>query len=388
MAGLSDSEVSPMTVLEQTRTTLPSAWYFDPAHYQRELENIWYREWVCAGRQEEWARSGDFKVVELGSQSLILTLTKSGVLRGFHNTCRHRGSALCEGEQGRFPHGRIVCPYHAWTYNTDGQLIATPKRLPCEDFSPGDYSLYEVSVETWGGFVFVNLDRQPRESLQDFLGEEARLVGNWPLAELVSVCRESHLLQCNWKIFWENYSECYHCPGLHPELCRVVPVYSDALIARADAPGWVAPDRHDKGEPILARGMTTWSADGTTDLPTFPGLTDAEQQAGMTFATFHPTMYLVTHNDYVRSVRMLPRGPECTELIIDWMVSPQVRDLPGLDIETLTSFGRLVVTQDARACELNQRGLHSRRHVSGVLVPQEHGVWSFHQWVRERLKGD
>ena len=374
-----------MGVLTRTENSLPTEWYVDPAHYQCELGAVWYKQWLCVAREEDLARSGDYRVVEVGNQSIVLTRAKSGILKAFHNTCRHRGSLLCEKEQGRFPAGRIVCPYHAWTYNTDGELIATPKRLECEDFNTGDFPLYEASIDSWGGFVFVNLDQNPAQGLREFLGEEAGLVEGWPLQELVSVCRESHFIDCNWKVFWENYSECYHCPGLHPELCKVVPVYSEALIARADQPGWIPRDAGDRGEPILAPGLTTWSLDGKSRLPVFPGLSEADIRAGMIFATFLPTMFVVAHPDYVRSVRMLPRGPERTELIVDWMVSPQVKESPGLDIERLTEFGRLVVTQDARACELNQRGLHSRLHKSGVLVPQEEGVWNFHQWLRKRL---
>jgi Rieske 2Fe-2S family protein len=377
-----------MTILEHCQPTLPSHWYVDASHHRRELEAVWYREWICVARQEDIPGPGDYVLVKLGSQQLILTRDRGGAVRAFHNTCRHRGSVLCRDDAGRFRNGRIVCPYHAWTYSLDGDLIATPKRLDSDDFDLADYPLYSVHVDSWGGFLFVNLCSEPSTDLESFLGEDRLLVHDWPLQELVSAGRESHHVACNWKVFWENYSECYHCPGVHPELCRLVPVYGEGLIERADAPGWDRQNDADTGAPRLADGTVTWSPDGQTRLPDLPGLGEAQRNAGMTFATFLPSIFLVAHRDYVRSVRMLPRGPESTELIVDWMVPPAVQHSHGEELDKIKQMGRLVVTQDAQACELNQSGLRCRAHRQGVLVPQEHGVWQFHQWLRDRLPAD
>ena len=193
------------------------------------------------------------------------------MLRAFHNTCRHRGSLICTEEQGRFRNGRIICPYHTWTYSLEGELLATPFRQPCDDFSNDDYPLYHVEADTWGGFIFVNLSAKPATPLPEFLGEEAKNLHNWPLESMVSVRRESLSLACNWKLFWENYSECYHCPRIHPELCKVVPVYKQGVMGDVDLPGWQAKG-DDDGRPKVAEGMVTWSDTGRTDLPVMPGL--------------------------------------------------------------------------------------------------------------------
>ena len=105
----------------------------------------------------------------------------------------------------------------------------------------------------------------------------------------------------------------------------------------------------------------------------------------MTFATFTPTMFVVVHRDYARSVRIVPIGPEKTELVVDWLLLPETRDKFADEIPHMLELPRRVVAQDGKACELNQAGLHSLRHDAGVLVPQEHGVWEFHEWLRERL---
>ena len=112
------------TVIE-TLNTLPSHYYFDPAHYQRELEALWYRQWICVGRFDDLNEPGDFRVIEVGDQSIFITRDGEGHIKAFYNTCRHRGSILCENESGRFSGGRIVCPYHAWTYSLEGQLVKT-----------------------------------------------------------------------------------------------------------------------------------------------------------------------------------------------------------------------------------------------------------------------
>lgn len=374
-----------MTLLTETKPTLPSAWYYDPVQYARELEAIWYRDWVCVGRVEEIAAAGEFRVVSVGAQNLIVTRNENDEVRVFHNTCRHRGSTLCTGDKGRFPNRRIICPYHTWTYSLDGDLLATPARVEVDDFCAGDFSLYSVHTDTWGGFIFVNLSAKPAMTLLEFLGDEADELANWPLTEMVSVHQEASVLNCNWKVFWENYSECYHCPRLHPELCKVVPVYKKALLSNADDPEWQASSDDDDGRPRVGKGLKTWTMDGQTSLPAIDGLTDAEREVGMLFASFTASLFVVGHTDYVRSVRLVPTGPESLMLVVDWLLMPGVAESHPNEVEQMMKLGRLVVEQDGRACELNQQGLKSPRHEHGVLVPQEESLWEFHEWLRAKL---
>jgi Rieske 2Fe-2S family protein len=373
-----------MTLLDRTAASLPSRWYHDPAQYARELEAIWYRDWVCVGRLEDLPAAGDWFVAAIGDESVIVTRDRDERPQAFHNTCRHRGSQLCEASRGRFAGGRIVCPYHAWSYALTGELVGTPKMDLPADFRREDHTLYRVAVETWGGFLFVNLDEQPSQALAEFLGEEARHVERWPLADLVSVRREVTSLACNWKVFWENYSECYHCPAIHPELCRVMPLYREGLLSYADsrtpAPGGAGDLR-----PRVAPGLATWTLDGRSTLPLIEGPSAEDREPGVVFASFAASFFIVAHPDYVRSVRVLPKGPERVELTVDWLLPPGVAEAHPEELERLCALGRLVVAQDGRVCEVNQRGLKSRRHREGVLMPQEHGVKEFHDWLRARL---
>jgi Rieske 2Fe-2S family protein len=308
-----------------------------------------------------------------------------GQLRAFHNTCRHRGSVLCMTPRGRFAQGRITCPYHGWSYALSGELVATPKMELPSGFHREDYPLYGVHLDTWGGFIFVNLDEQPVASLADFLGEEALNLQRWPLAELRSAHREVSTLHCNWKVFWENYSECYHCPGVHPELCRIMPLYREGLLNSADRRAAQPAKEGEDTRPGVAPGFSTWTLDGQSRLPLIEGPDATDRALGVVFASFTASLFVVAHPDYVRSVRILPRGPEQVELTVDWLLPQGVAERYPEELESTYALGRLLIAQDGRACELNQAGLRSRRHRAGVLMPQEEALREFHEWLASKL---
>src|SRR4051812_10470074 len=210
--------------LERLEPGLPAGWYHDPAHYQRELEAVWYRRWVAVAREEEVPAIGDWRLVCIGTQKIVVLRDEDGQLRAFHNTCRHRGSVLCTEESGRFARSRIVCPYHSWTYDLSGRLVATPRRMETPDFRMEDFPLYRVATAAWGGFVFVNLSGK---SPLDVGGIGRRLkpaalqnpgIGNGVVPDV----------QANRNSVPGSFSECSRCPPVHPELCRVVSAYRDA----------------------------------------------------------------------------------------------------------------------------------------------------------------
>ena len=206
---------------------------------------------------------------------------------------------------------------------------------------------------------------------------------NWHLETTQVAHRLQIDLDCNWKIFWENFDECYHCPGVHPELCQIVPTYGKGYSNPSENPEWQPPDpaNTDYVEPRLAPGAVTWTLDGKTPLPTFEHLNQKQREQGHTYGVSVPSFYLVGHVDYARLVHMMPIAPEKTRLTVDWMLNEESVTSPEFDLEKVIGLGQLVVEQDGRACEINQKGLKSRRHVAGVLVTQELGIAEFHQWV-------
>lgn len=375
-----------MPVLSEVKQSLPSNWYYDPVQYARELEAIWCRDWVCVGREEAIPDAGNYLVASVGDQGIIVTRDEAGELRAFHNTCRHRGSILCRDTSGRFRSGRIVCPYHGWTYATDGRLLGTPRRIESDGFERSELGLYAVHVASWRGFIHVNLADEPTDSLLTQLGVETESVANWPLESLRTVHSETRSVACNWKLFWENYSECYHCPRIHPELCRIMPAYRSAVIEPGDLPDWTPRRDGDTGKGGVGPGLRSWTPDGQSALPSIGGLTEEDEAAGVVFASFTASMFVTAHPDYVRSVRIVPTGPETIDLVADWLLPEASAGATSEELAPILELARTVMRQDAEVCELNQRGLRCRRHEQGVLVAQEQYLWEFHEWLRGRLR--
>lgn len=365
--------------LERLEAGLPASWYRDPAHYQRELEVFWYGKWIAAMREEEIAGPGDWRVVRIGSQSIVVLRGEAGSLRAFHNTCRHRGSVLCTEEQGNFPRRRIVCPYHAWTYDLGGRLVATPRRMETPDFRAQDFSLFEVAIDSWGGFVFVHLGGRDAPPLADALGELPQRYQRYGFGELRIGKRIVADVRANWKLLAENFSECFHCPPVHPEFCRIVTAYQEAG-------AWGLRGRPES-RPEYKTGAETLTLDGTARLPAFRGLSEAERNTLYTADLLLPNLFLNIHPDYVNAHLMFPTGPESVRIVYDWLFEPQHLPLADADLEHYVALWDITNRQDARNCEWQQEGLQSREFRHGVFVPQEFDAHRFTQWVRASLKG-
>src|SRR5262245_5134008 len=202
-------------------STLPGCYYHDEAIFREEVERIFARRWLCLGRVEQLPEPGDFLVAQVVGESLLAAAARDAQVRAFFNVCRHRGALLCTEERGRFA-ADIQCPYHAWTYGLDGRLRVAPNMLEVEGFDRDDYPLAGVGVAEWEGFLFVNL----ADDAEPFAAAFAPLLGKfqaWNLPSLRESRRIEYDVRANWKQIIKNYSECYHCPGVHPQLCRLSP---------------------------------------------------------------------------------------------------------------------------------------------------------------------
>jgi Rieske 2Fe-2S family protein len=384
-----DTLDKPYNGLTALTKGLPADAYFDPRRHELELQRIWYRHWIYVTRSSELARPRAFRTFELGDQKLLLVRDDGGVLRGFHNTCRHRGAALCRASEGVMQSGAIICPYHAWTYGLQGDLKRTSSKRHVEGFDLADYPLYKIHVHEWSGFVFVALSAAPPPFEKSF-DLPLQRIGAWPLAEL----RVAHVLQkniqCNWKIFWENYNECLHCPTVHTALSQLVPIFGRGLLEERDDPNWSAhaadPDPKFKGG--LRNGASSWSLNGQLTGVPFAGLSAEDRRQGALYLTGLPSMFIVAHPDYVRVVRLRPLGPEQTELRVEYLFSDETLARPDFDLHNVVDFTNLVMTEDAEVCELNQRGLRAAPHSGGVVMPEEYVIREFHEWVAAELARD
>ncbi len=267
--------------LTSAQPGLPAAWYYDPGHHTREMREIWGKFWVYLARAGSHDGSGAFRVFKVAGQELLVLRDREGTLNGFFNTCRHRGSALCLDAEGRLETGRITCPYHQWTYALDGRLLATGAMRPVDGFDRTRHGLLPVELAEWRGFLFASLGGPEAPGFDQAAAGEFDGIANWPLERLVVGHTYRRELACNWKIFWENFNECLHCPNLHPELCELVPIFTRAIMARRDDPDWAA--NAGNLDPMLAGGLRdggeTWSMDGRAQ-GALPGLSEADKAAG------------------------------------------------------------------------------------------------------------
>jgi glycine betaine catabolism A len=372
--------------LTQRIPALPASYYYDPAHYQRELTRIWYRNWIYVCRSSAIAEPRSFRTLELGDQSILVVRGEDRVARAFHNTCRHRGAALCRTAEGRFPAAGIVCPYHSWRYNLRGELVQTSSLAASDGFELKDFPLYGLPVTEWNGFVFAALTPNPPPFAASFDLPLNRLDA-WQLPELAVGHTLSKTIECNWKVFWENYNECLHCPGVHPRLAQLVPLFGRALLERRDDPRWQdhANDDDPKYAGGLRLGAESWTMDGKPVGVPFPKVSPEDRKAGHVYMTSVPSVFIVAHLDYVRVVRLRPLGPERTHMSIEFLFLPETLTDPRRNLTSAIEFTDIVMSEDAGICELNQRGLHALPHAQGVLMPEEYALRQFHDWVRSEL---
>ena len=372
--------------LKKPEATLPAHFYFDPAHHQRELEAIWYRDWlyVCPAVALDQPRM--YRTYEIGDQSVLIVRDEDGSLKAFHNTCRHRGSQLCAGEEGRLKFKRIVCPYHNWAYKLDGSLAATTSLATPEGFDASGLGLFPVHVDTWRGLVFISLADKP-ESLATAMRRDPGRFDAWPVEDLVLGHRFVKKLACNWKGFWDNFNECLHCPNVHPSLVKLVPIYGRRISSKWDDPDYAshAENADPKFQGGLREGAQSWSSDGSASPVPIPGLDEAHKAMGQTYVVSWPTMFMVGHADYMRIVRMRPLGPEETEITSEWLFPKGAMEHPEFDLENIVGFAKQVIAEDGMASELNQKGLHARPYRAGVLMPEERSLRDFRDWILGRL---
>src|SRR5438034_2628073 len=201
--------------------TLPQRYFVSPAVFAEEQEKVFSKQWVLVGHQSQIAKSGDYFTAEIAGESLIVVRDKRGEIHCFYNVCRHRGSRLIENRDGQLSPA-MQCPYHAWTYGLDGRLLGAPHMDDVPGFDKADYSLRPVNVALWEGFIFINLDENAMP-LQEWFAPLNGKFSHWKMPILRPAKRIEYDVRANWKLMFENYSECYHCPGVHPMLAKVSP---------------------------------------------------------------------------------------------------------------------------------------------------------------------
>lgn len=367
---------------------LANRWYTDPDAWVEERDALFVRGWACLGHVSEVARPGDIVPRELMGLPLLMTRTKAGALNVFHNVCRHRGMRLadkpCEGR------GRITCPYHAWSYDLDGRLRATPhiggeKIHEIAGFDRSRWGLLPVRSAEWFGLVFVNVDgaAAPFEDVVAPLAERWSAWSPDRFAVGGTDCRWELEIQANWKLAVENYCEAYHLPMVHPGLnqySRLGDHYNITRQGAADGPdAWFA-----------GQGTRVYSLDRgpNRQLPTVPAVPPSLMSVGEYIALF-PNVLLGIHADQAFALVLEPRAPDRT---VERLFLAYVDDAAEDPAYAATRAANLeawqqVFAEDIFAVEGMQQGRRSPGFDGGAFTPlMDAPTLVFHRWAQSRLQ--
>ena len=351
-------------------TQLPPRAYVDEEVAAWEAEHLFLGGWVCIGHAQPLASRGAFVTREIAGESLLFVGDDESRAHGFFNVCRHRGARLVSEPEGTMR--RLQCPYHAWCYGFDGSLRTAPHTEEIEDFDRSGLS--PVRLEERHGLLFADASGAAGP-LDDHLGDLAPHLARYRLGELARAAAITYAVESNWKAIVENYSECLHCPGVHPELNRLSHYTSGEEYEGAGA--WCG------GSMTLNDGAETMaSGGGHGTRPAIRGLTEAEQRDVLYFALF-PNLLVSLHPDYVMVHSLWPRGAGRTEVVCEWSFEPETAARPDFDPGDAVGFWDTVNRQDWHVCELVQRGIGSRGHVAGRYTSNEESVHAFDQLVAD-----
>jgi len=346
--------------------TLPSEAYVSEEVFGWEKENFFEGSWTCVGRSLDLPHRGDRKAVKVGTEGVLLVRDEEDELRAFFNVCRHRGHELVA--TGVCDTARVIrCPYHAWVYGLDGGLKGAPHFGDRSDFDRADYPLQPVRVEEWHGWVFVNISGDA-PSFADHVGNLGGFLAPYEPERLVSAVRHEYVIQSNWKIIVENYHECYHCPQIHPELCRVTPPDSGYNVHPDGA--WAG------GTMELMDFADTMSLTGESLGTPLRGL-NAEQRRQVLYFGYFPNLLLSPHPDYLMTHRIEPLGSASSLIECEWLFPPEEVEREGFDPSYASEFWDITNKEDWGACEAVQRGVSSRGYKQGPLAPDEDAVYDF-----------
>jgi len=339
--------------------SLPQKYFISQEVFAREQAEIFSKQWLLVGHQSQIPDAGDYIVQQVIGESLIVIRDKSEEIRGFFNVCRHRGTRLKEDACGHA--SAIQCPYHAWTYGLDGRLIGAPHMDEVPGFDKAEYSLHAVNLALWEGFIFVNLvpKRDGWLSLEEWFAPLNGKFSHWNMSILQPAKRIEYDVRANWKLMFENYSECYHCPGVHPQLQKVSP-YDSAENDLREGPFLGGFMKINPGKSLTVSGNACAAFVG-----------EIENLQRVFYYSIFPNMLLSLHPEYVMVHQLWPQSPERTLIVCDWLFHPDAFTRKDFKPEDAIEFWDMTNKQDWHVCELSQQGIASRAYKPGPYSSRE-----------------
>jgi glycine betaine catabolism A len=361
------------TTFQPDAKTLPQRYFVSPEIFAEELQKIFVTNWVVVGHQSQLAEPGDYFITKVAGENLMVIKDQRSTIRAFYNVCRHRGARLCEEQNGRAT--AIQCPYHAWTYALDGRLLGAPHMDETPGFNKAEYPLKQARLGLWEGFIFLNL-AEASASLEKWFEPLAGKFSPWNLAALRSAKRIEYDVKANWKLMFQNYSECYHCLGVHPELSKISP-YDSAENDLTEGPFL-------GGFMRIASDKSLTMSGNACALPV--GNFGDEDFRVVFYYSIFPNMLLSLHSDYVMVHRLEPQSPERTLIFCDWFFNPEAFKRSDFAPEDAVKFWDLVNKQDWHVCELSQQGISSRAYEPGPYSARESIPAAWDQYYLRALR--
>lgn len=391
--------------------SLPAELYVSDAVFRDDLDWLLSSQWLMTGHVSQIPNVGDFFLYEIDKESVILTRNKAGEIKAFHNICRHRGSRVCLEHQGN--KRLFTCPYHAWSYDLDGQLRAAAS-MP-DGFDKGANGLLPMNVGVFEGLIFVNFasaDKAP--DFDAFTSRFAALMRGQGLNSAKVAARKSYPTGANWKLVVDNFFECYHCATAHPTYCQVhdkMKLLAFGAVDRSDDPemaeyqkwlsDWEA-EAKAKGYPTgmfsdgttsahfqaanrlpIAKGAVTESIDGQQIAPLMSAF--KEFDGGQTGCVFSPLTTVLINNDHAVIFLFVPMETQETRVEAIWLVARDAVEGTDYDPDALMQLWDTTLKEDKKITENNQLGVNSRGYQPGVLSDREVWIAEFGKWyVQQR----
>ena len=403
MAATSPEDICDLLDRQRSGFSLLQPFYTDPAVYERDLERAVLPYWLFVGHAARIPAAGDYFLVNVAGESIIITHDERGEFHALLNVCRHRGSRVCLSDEGRSK--RFACPYHAWVYAADGSLLAA-RQMP-EDFDKSRYGLKSFPVETIEGLIFVNLSEEPI-AFDDVIRDGTDFLSPHGVDRAKIAHRQAWTVRANWKLVMENFRECYHCAPSHPEYCTVMDHglndemdrgdmepdfarYADAWYERDAARGRPPLQKGRRGEHLhlcgrypIREGFLTQSQDGQPLAPLMGDLT--EYDGGITTLSIYPLHFTTASSDHAVLFRFLPIDVQLTEVELTWLVDEHAIEGRDYDVERITWLWRNTTEQDKQIVDDNQAGVNSRFYTPGPYSNFEPDVKRFIEWYLERIR--
>ena len=384
--------------------------YFYRSHvvHARELEHLIFKSWIYALHESELPNPGDYQLLEIAEDSIIIARAPDGELHAMHNICRHRGAAVCEEPCGN--RATFVCPYHGWVYNLDGSMKAAREMHVLPEFDAAEHGLKKIRLVSYMGLVFINCD----PNAVDFLGPLSNLekpLGAYRLDEAKVAFKKTYRIQANWKLVLENYLECYHCATSHRAYARMhtlkdleekVQPIVNAMLARSDEVTGVEGMSHSYRQIYLDAegfgacsytsryglfdGYVTGSRDGQPVAPLMGNIKAYDGGAGD--YQMGPLTFMLNYPDHCVLYRFLPRSLTATDVEIVWYVNGTAQEGEDYVVDDLIWLWDHTTLEDEYIIMRNSKGVNSKFFEPGPYHPEfEETLKDFIHWYLACLAG-